>query len=244
MSVTELAIVAKIGREVFPRADVLAWEDMRIDAAAKKIGAPAPAPAPIGDRREAWLRVKQDLGNDELLRRLGRDTTIAGAMARMAKLSGRRRKSVTDLFVPGGSARHFTEWFTGITVASDEAALLRACPDHFVLRMHNGTQQVLETNGGSPFAALFDIDYDDVSSLTTPIDLQFPYRLDGVARGSDGTPIGGVRHQFRDTSDGVHARLLVEFPLTVPGIVVRGHRWHLACEFANWFEAAVASGAA
>ncbi|NDK89198.1 hypothetical protein GYA93_06315 [Gordonia desulfuricans] len=243
MSVPELAIVAKIGREMFPRADVLAWEDERIDAAAGKVGVGAPAPAPIAERREAWLHTKQELGSDELLRRLGRDTTIADAMGRLAKISGRRRRSVTELFVPGGSAHQFTEWFTAITIASDEAALLRACPDHFVLRMYNGTQQVLETNGGSPFAALFDIDYDDVSSLTTPVDVQFPDRLDGVARGSDGTAIGGVRHQFRDTSDGVHARVLVEFPLTVPGSVVRGHRWHLACEFSNWFEAAIADAA-
>ena len=30
---------------------------------------------------------------------------------------------------------------------------------------------------------------------------------------SDGIAIGGVRHQFRDTEDGFHARLTVEFPL-------------------------------
>ena len=59
-----------------------------------------------------------------------------------------------------------------------------------------------------------------------------------MARTSDGVAIGGVRHQFRDTTDGFHARLTVEFPMPTIGRMVKGHRWHLACEFSNWIEAA------
>ena len=57
----------------------------------------------------------------------------------------------------------------------------------------------------------------------------------------DGTPIGGVPHQFRDTAEGIHARLLVEFPLPMLTSIVHGHRWHLACEFSNTLEAAAAA---
>ena len=242
MPVAELAIAANIGGEKFSRSDVLAWEDRRIDAAAKKIGVVAPSPGEVAARREEFVRIKRALSNDELHRRLTRNATIANRMATVqASLSGRRRLCMTELFVPGGSAEQFTTWFNDITFSSNEYELVRACPDHFVLRFVGGRQEVLETNGGSPLTALFDIDYGDVSSITTPVDPAFPYRLDGVAVGSNGKPIGGVRHQFRDTPDGIHARLLVEFPLAMIGTVVRGHRWHLACEFSNWIEAALAA---
>jgi hypothetical protein len=62
----------------------------------------------------------------------------------------------------------------------------------------------METNGSSPLAA-FVSGYDDVSP-------DFPHQLAGVARASNGAAIGGVMHQFRDTADGFHARLTVEFP--------------------------------
>lgn len=242
MRVPELAIAAKIGGRIFSRADVLAWEDKRIDAAARKIGVVPPSAGQVSVRREEFVEIKQAVGSDELLRRLAWNTTIADRMGvAQASVSSRRRRCVTELFVPGGSAQQFTEWFNDITFTSNEYEMVRACPDHFVLRFVDGKQQVLETNGGSPFTALFDIDYDDVSSITTPVDPGFPYRLDGVAIGSNGKPIGGVRHQFRDTPDGIHGRLLVEFPLPMIGAVIRGHRWHLACEFSNWLEAAIAA---
>lgn len=239
---SELAISAKLGRGFHGRAEVLAWEDRRIDAAAKKLGVAAPPAAPIAERRETWLQIKRALGDEEILRRLSRDAKVADVMGSLqARVSPRRRSSVTELFVPGGSAQRFTEWFNEITFSSNQDEMERACPDHFVLRMVDGRQQVLETNGGSPVTALFDIDYDDVSSVTTAVDPAFGYRLDGVARGSDGRAIGGVRHQFRDTPGGVHAKLVVEFPLPMLETIVRGHRWHLACEFSNWFEAAIAA---
>ncbi|QRY61231.1 hypothetical protein JVX90_12380 [Gordonia sp. PDNC005] len=241
MDQPRLEITATINGRQVSRADVLAWEDKRIDAAAKKLGVPVPEPMPVGERREAWLQTKRTLGDDEILRRLARDARIADVVGRaQASLSRRRRICVTELEVPGGTAQQFADWFTEITFSSNQDAMERACPDHFVLRMTDGRQQVLETNGGSPFAALFDIDYDDVSSLVTPIDARSPVRLDGVALSSTGRPIGGVRHQFRDTDNGVHARLLVEFPLPMLQTVIAGHRWHLACEFSNWFEAAFA----
>ncbi|NMO01057.1 hypothetical protein HH308_07490 [Gordonia sp. TBRC 11910] len=244
MVTEQLAITAKFGGRSHGRTEILAWEDKRIDAAAKKLGVAPPPAAPIVERRENWLDVKRALGDDEMLRRLARDAKIADVMgALQAKVSGRRRTSVTELFVPGGSAKRFTEWFNEITFSSNQREMERACPDHFVLRIVDGKQQVLETNGGSPLTALFDIDYDDIASITTEVDPTFAFRLDGVARSSNGTAIGGVRHQFRDTPDGVHARLAVEFPLPMFGSIVRGHEWHLACEFSNWMEAAIAADA-
>ncbi|ALG84897.1 hypothetical protein [Gordonia phthalatica] len=242
MGTAESAITAMIGGRTHARADVLNWESRRIDAAAKKLGVAVPTSGDLNTRREAWLHAKRSLGDDEILRRLHRDTAVADALARsQARVSRRRRLCLTELVVPGAASTAFTEWFTAITVESNRDEMERACPDHFVLRTADGIQEVVETNGGSPLAARFTIDYDDVSSLVTPIDPLFAHRLDGVARASDGTPIGGVRHQFRDTPAGVHARLVIEFPLLMLPSVVHGHRWHLACEFSNWFEACAAA---
>jgi hypothetical protein len=235
MIVTEIA-----GGEV-ARAEVLAWEDRRITAAARKLGVQIPDDD-LTKRREVLLEAKVALGSDELVNRLKRETRIADVVARLeARISARRRISCIDVRVGGGSAEDFVKAFEQWTDSSDEVAMLRACPDHFVIRTRSdGRQEVQETNGGSPLAALFYIDYDDVSSLVTQADTRFPHQIAGVARGSDRVAIGGVRHQFRDIEDGFHARLTVEFPLPTLGRMVAGHRWHLACEFSNWIEAAFA----
>lgn len=239
--VPELAIVATMSGRRHDRRAVLEWEDRRINAAAKKLGVVPPPAGPVAERREAWLEIKRALGTDELHRRLVKEVGIADRVGTLqAKLSPRRRLCLTELMVPGGSAEQFTRWYGAMTFSSDQDAMERACPDHFVLRIVDGRQEVLETNGGSPLAALFNIDYDDTSAIRTPIDPAFPFRLDGVAIAANGTRIGAVRHQFRDTPDGLHARLAVEFPLPILGRIVRWHRWHLACEFSNWIEAAIA----
>ena len=81
-------------------------------------------------------------------------------------------------------------------------------------------------------------DASDLSTLTTTADAGFRTQWTGVARIADGTPVGGVRHQFQDEPVGFHARLTVEFPLMTPAFMIRAHQWHLACEFCNWIEAA------
>ena len=52
----------------------------------------------------------------------------------------------------------------------------------------------------------------------------------------DGTVIGGVRHQFRNTDNGIECALCVEFPSKTPKSIVRAHQMHLAVEFSNWIE--------
>ena len=235
------SITAHLHGETIAREQVLDWEDRRISAAARKLGVRVPEGEDVATRREALLQAKLALGPDEISARLKNDTRLAEHVARVgAGMSKRRRLCVVDLHVDDGTAEQFVEAFEGWTNASDEEAMLRACPDHFVIRTRiDGRQEVLETTGGSPLPSQFFIDYDDVSSLSTQADPRFPYQIAGVARASNGAAIGGVRHQFQDTSDGFHARLTVEFPLPTLDRMVSGHRWHLACEFSNWIEAAL-----
>lgn len=64
-----------------------------------------------------------------------------------------------------------------------------------------------------------------------------------VGRAAAGAPpSGAIRHQFRDHDGGFTARLTIELPVLTPGRIARAHRWHLACEFSNWIEAANAAG--
>jgi hypothetical protein len=86
--------------------------------------------------------------------------------------------------------------------------------------------------------ARFDIDYEDLSSLRSLADPHYTHQMAGVARARGGLELGGVRHQFRNEGSGFRARLLVEFPFFIMPGIVSGHRWHLACEWANWITAA------
>lgn len=229
-------ITAIIADRSIERPEVLRWEDKRITAAARKLSLPVLPGGDVSARREALLRAKLELGPAEITARLHRDIKIADFVAyRQARVSRRRRLCTIDLHVAGTSATTFIDWFTRATAESDQAAMLKACPDHFSIETRaDGRQAVLETTGGSPFASLFFIDYGDLSSLVTAADPDYPEQIAGVAFSDSGQPIGGVRHQFRSTSQGFDARLTVEFPLTTLPSMIKAHRWHLACEFSNW----------
>ena len=172
---------------------------------------------------------------------LGRGLRWSERITRLTvAMSGpRRRFSVCEIAVNRGSAEHFARWFADRNDLNDEAAMIDACPDHYIIaRDEGGRQLVIETTGGSPLPGEFTVDYADVSSLRTPPGPAYPHQVAGVARLADGLAIGGVRHQFRQEGDGFRALLSVEFPGFVPMHMVAAHRWHLAVEFSNWIEAA------
>lgn len=238
MSVIITTFIA--GREI-PRRHVLDWERRRARVVLKRLGGKPAGNENLDILRQQLSDRKAALGSDGMLQLLRGELRIAQPLTHaLAYLScGWRRFSVTELLVQGGSAEAFSNWFLQRVELNDEAALLAACPDHYLIRTDaQGGQEVVETTGGSPLASRFTVDYRDLSSLRSQADPSFPYQAAGVARAANGLAIGGVRHQFRDEAGGFRARLTVEFPgLILPGAVA-AHRWHLACEFGNWIEAA------
>ena len=86
---------------------------------------------------------------------------------------------------------------------------------------------------------IFFITFNEETGLQTPRDKSFPYQSVGIAKLKNGTIIGGVRHQFRDTATGIEARTLVEFPAICPKIVLREHQKHLAAEWSGWIQWAI-----
>lgn len=220
------------------REAIHAWELRRQAKVAKRLGI---ASGSYEARRQALLDRKFELGHDALRRMFRTDLKISSIISRLlAKLArGRRVYSVCEIVVEQGSAEAFAEWFEDCTVNNREAPMIDACPDHYIISTDNeGRQIVMETTGGSPFAAEFAVDYEDTSSITTPPDPAFPFQIAGVARLSDGLAIGGVRHQFRQEGEGFRARMTVEFPRGTFSHMIAQHRWHLATEFSNWIEMA------
>lgn len=241
---TTPSIHADIAGQRVSRGDILRWEAKRLPKAAAKIGLTVPA-GNLPDQRTAFTDAKLALGAAEIRRRLIRDIHLASSTSRIAAYcsSGRRSQSVCELHTTNTvGAAEFADWFSSTARPDYTRSMIAASPDHFLIdTAEDGRQEVIETTGGSPFANRFFIDFDDTTSLITPVDPIFPVSISGVARTAGGLAIGGVRHQFRDTPTGLHARLLVEFPRLTPAHLVHQHNWHLGCEFANWIETATSN---
>ena len=245
VSATPLAITAHIEGRPASRADVLAWESRRAANVAKKLGITLPS-TDVATLREAIVERKLELGHDGIERLLARELRWSERAGQVGSALSRerRRDSTIELTAEAGTAELVPRWYANAITANDEVPLIAACPDHYVLRTRtDGAQEVIETTGGAPLAVRMFFDASDLRTLKTPADPAFPVQWTGVARNGRGVPLGGIRHQFRDETYGFHVRLTVEFPITTPPHMIRAHRWHLACEFSNWIEAANSSSA-
>ncbi|HEY2480072.1 MAG TPA: hypothetical protein VGI17_15260 [Solirubrobacterales bacterium] len=240
-----LDITAVIGGRSVSRAEVLEWEGRRAAAVYKKLGMGAP-PDDLAARREALVARKLELGHAELERRLAREMAMAARSSRVlsALSRGGRRLCVVELRGTGGSAEATPAFYKAAMDCGDEAPLLAASPDHYVLcRRDDGIQQVIETTGGSPLASRIFLDENEAGPISTPADPTFPVQWVAFGRARlVGPPSGALRHQFRDEpGGGFTARLTIAFPRVTPARFVNAHGWHLACEFSNWIEAASAA---
>lgn len=247
-----------VGDRRVARAEVLQWEARRVRVVAQRLGRHLPAalvaeldallrrPAlHTGDlpRDRALLAaVKLELGERRIRRLLATDLALSAPTSRLTASLDSWGLSRTRIVSSQGSARAFVDWFVARGDTNDEAALLAACPDHYLLRSPApGVQEVIEVTGGAVLAARFLIDYGDRADVPVPRDADCPIELAGWATTEDGHRIGAVRHQFRDVpGGGFEARLAIAFPSTLPPWMLTEHRWHLACEFSNWIGAQLA----
>lgn len=234
-------ITAEIDGRSVSRSAVLAWEARRTRKVCRKLGITAP-PKDLVGLREALVARKLDLGHDALERLLARELRWSERASRLiTSLSrGRRRLCTVELTGTGGSAEAMPRYYQDAMGTGDEAALLAACPDHYVLCADaNGLQQIIETTGGAPLAARIFLDDSDTGTVMVDADPRFRVQWAAIGRSTPtGPPAGALRHQFRDEPTGFKARLTVEFPAATPPQLIRAHGWHLACEFSNWIEAA------
>lgn len=243
-----LDITAVIGDREVSRAEVLEWEGRRAAVVYEKLEMGTP-PKDFAAARAALVARKLELGHAEIERRLGLQMAVATrSSAVMTALSrGARRLCVVELRCGRGRAEAMPAFYKAAMDSGDEAPLLAASPDHWMLcRRDDGIQQVIETTGGSPLASRILLDEAEVAPIGTPADLSFPVQWVAIGRARlGGPPSGALRHQFRDEpGGGFTAQLTIEFPRVTPARFVNAHRWHLACEFSNWIEAANGTQAA
>lgn len=238
MTARTLPITARIrGRDV-SRDEVLTWEAKRAEKVARRLGiAAAGADAQTLSRR--IVDRKLELGHDRIERLVKRDVRVSGLVSRFgaAVSRGHRAVATTVLTCPTGRAEHLPEWYSEHFAANDERLMLAASPDHWLFRARtDGRDEVCEVAAASPFVIQMFFDDSDISTVRTPTDTSFPVDLAAIARTDNGTPIGGIRHLFRDETDGFRVQLNVEFPVIMLPYAITWHCWHLASEFSNWIE--------
>jgi len=198
-------------------------------------------PMALADLRPMLAELKAGLGLDGT-RKMMASRCRRSALAVKAVLAlsrGHRKLCTIDVLADGIDARGYFDWFMRTHESNDEAAMLASNPDHWLIRLtDDGRQEVIETVGHSPLPSHIFITFNDEDGPALVPDPAFPVQMVATARLADGRVTGRVRHQFRDEGKGLRARLGIEFPWAFPGPVMRGHQWHLACEFSNWIEAA------
>ncbi len=144
--------------------------------------------------------------------------------------------SITEIRVNGGGAGGFLKWFQDRVASNDEAMMFNAHPEHYaVVKALDDSVSILETIGGWKLPGLMYARFtqDERDAVETP-DPELPVRLIGYLVSEDGEARGRVLHQFGDTSYGFRARLGIYWPAKADPDMIKGHQWHLACEFVNW----------
>ena len=183
--------------------------------------------------RRALATLKARLGADGLLELLRPqiDASTATLSEWIGASEGRWQPSVTELQVTGLSAEEFLAHFESIS--HEQPRMLAAQPEHFVLRLHGDTMQVVENLGPhiTDLALSFTGEQDAVAELSP----DHPIRMVGHAALPNGKVVAHLLHQFRNTTDGFDVLLGIYFPATAPEEFIEAHRQHLAVEFTNWF---------
>ena len=251
-------LTAYVGARAVTRTEVLQWEARRVRVAAQRLAShlpaalvaeldallrrPALSTADLERDRALLTAVKLEMGERRIRRLLATDVALSTPTGRLTGSLGAWSPSRTRLVSTQGSAQGFADWFVARGDTDDEATLLAACPDHYLLRNPQPrVQEVIEVTGGAVLASRFLIDYADRADLPIPRDADCPVELAGWATTEDGRRIGAARHQLRDVpGGGFEARLAIAFPSTLPPWMLTEHRWHLACEFSNWVGAYLA----
>jgi hypothetical protein len=194
--------------------------------------------------RRALRRLKTLIGRDGLLQLLADDIEVGNSFMRehAVQSNGVFRAATTVMAVEGLKASEFVGYMDEIL--TDEAAMLAAQPEHFVMTGHSDeTAHIVENLGPHVCSFLMGFGRHVEWAAAVPELLpssEFPFKKVTNLFLEDGTDIGRVLAQFGDTPTGFTANLTVYFPVTCSEEVFEHHRRHFAVEFSNWMKAAAA----
>lgn len=188
--------------------------------------------------RNALTLLKNRIGDESMRELLAEDLRAADEiMAPLPDASGGAwRSAVTEMEIDGITAEEFLTWWQGRLASADRTALLAANPEHYLANSGDGVVEIIETIGSGPLR--FFLTFHDGVAIEDEGHETYPVRIGGTGRLTDGTEICRVMHEFGDGPRGLRIRLTIQFPASAPEHVFTGHKWHFACEFLNWLEAA------
>ena len=233
-----------IDGQEFSQEEMDSWKRKRTKKVLKNLNKTLPMIKDIDMLCDQLTLIKLKMSYEDIISLMRFKLTIGQIGMKLASiLSGNKRKAaITTLFADGITAEKFSMIIDALMLEDTkeyQKVNLAACPNHYVLRVNQGTLEVIETTGNSPVPTQFFITFDDETGLKEPRDLNYPYQSTGIAKLKDGTIVGGVRHQFRDTQSGIEVRTLVEFPRLCPQTIIKEHQKHLAVEWSNWINWAI-----
>jgi hypothetical protein len=251
-----LDLTSYIDGEAVTREEVLMWEARRLEIVAQRMKThlpdlagdldalflrPQDSIAHVAQDRQTLLQAKLRAGEKAMRAVVASDLLLSGPAAALGAAEGTFAISTIQMTSNLGTAQGFVDWFNGTVATNDIAAMLQACPDHYVLDSPAARQQfVIEVTGGAVLASEFTLNYADPKPVPIPNDPSLPVRVGGHAKGAEGTVIGLAWHQFgNQPGGGFKAVPAIGFPASLPGWFITEHRWHLACEFSNWITAYV-----
>lgn len=231
------------GKE-FTKTEMDSWKRKRINKVLRNLKKTLPMTKGTDELCEQLTSLKLKMSYEEIVSLMKTKLAIGELGMKFATaLSGnKRRAAITTILANGITAEKFSNIIDSLMLEDTEEyrkVNLAACPDHYVLRTLNGTLEIIETTGCTPVPTQFFITFNDDTGLKEPRNLNYPYQSTGVAKLKNGTIIGGVRHQFKDTKSGIEVRTLVEFPYLCPKVIIKEHQKHLAVEWSNWIEWAI-----
>lgn len=227
----------------FTKTELDSWKRKRVGKVLKNLKITLPIVKDTDELCDRLTTIKLKMSYEEIISSMKLKLIIGQVgMKATAILSGNRRTAITTIFADGITAEKFNIIIDSLMLEDSleyRKVNLSACPDHYVLRPYDETLEVIETTGNTPVPTQFFITFNDETGLKEPRNLNYPYQSTGIAKLKDGTIVGGVRHQFRDTQSGIEVRALVEFPNLCPKIIIKEHQKHLAAEWSNWIDWAI-----
>lgn len=224
----------------FSQRDLAVWKKSRLKKAYKTLHLKIPQNVTLSEMSQKLTELKVQFSDDEIRMILRKKLFFSRYVMKIAcLLSGKKRRVArTTIMAEGISVDKFSQILDSLMVEASKRnrkVNLSVYPEHYILTPDkNGILEVIETTGNAPIPVQFFISFGDENGILEPENPQFTHHSAGVAKLKDGTIIGGVRHQFRNTSAGIECRLAVEFPALCPKTIVKAHQKHLAVEFTNW----------
>lgn len=215
------------------------WRKQRIHKAAKILNLQLPNTDNTEILDQALLEAKMKLTYEELIQKIGTKLKWSQYLMKWAaKWSKKpRKRAVVTIFASGLTAASFSKKLEKLMLEKTNVhkrVNLGTCPDHYAMQPHGSKLEVIETAGNSPLPTQFFLKLDGEAEIEEPRDASYPFQTVGAASLANGSNIGGIRHQFRDTEKGLEARFCVEFPSLCPDSLIKEHQLHLAAEWSRW----------